>query len=251
MTRLALHDVFSGYGRMMVVRGVSLEVADTELVAILGANGSGKSTLVKTILNLATLQKGYIEWQGEDISALPTWQRVRRGLGYLPQRDVVFPSLTTAENLALAAGEGSQRSSKPDFGPAYELFPELRRLQRVMAGKLSGGERRMLAFGCTLLQSPDILLLDEPTGDLAPVMIDRMFEAIAEVRERTGLPILLVEQNVSRALAIAERICILRRGSIVLDRPAGAVSEAELVGAFMEHAEGAPEEAPAWMAAEE
>jgi ABC-type branched-subunit amino acid transport system ATPase component len=251
MTSLVLHDVLGGYGRMRIVNGVTLEVREGEVVAVLGANGSGKSTLLKTIMNLASLQGGSIEWKGEDISGLPTWQRVRRGLGYLPQGHVVFPSLTTGENLALAAKRASFRPSRPDLSRVHDLFPLLARLGPVMAGKLSGGERRMLAFACTLLQKPEMLILDEPTGDLAPLAIERMFEAIARVREEEGWPILLVEQNVGRAMTIADRVCVLRRGAILLDRPAASVTEGELASAFMEHAQGVPEEIAGWMTGEE
>lgn len=252
MTRsLRLQDVYAGYGAMRIINGVSLEVGKDEVLALLGTNGSGKSTLLKTILNLATLQRGSIQWDGEDIANLSTWERVRRGLGYLPQGQNVFPSLTTEENLAIAAARGSLRHGDIDLASIYDLFPELARLGSTMAGKLSGGERRMLAFAATLMQEPKMLILDEPTGDLAPTMIDRMFEVIAQVRERQGLPLLLVEQNVSRALDIADRVCILRRGSVVLDRPSADVSEAELVAHFMEHGSGIPSDVAGWVVADE
>jgi ABC-type branched-subunit amino acid transport system ATPase component len=251
MTKLALRDVFGGYGKMRVVNGVTLEVNEGEVVAVLGANGSGKSTLLKTILNLASLHSGSIEWKGEDISNLPTWQRVRRGLGYLPQGHVVFPSLTATENMALAAKRASWHPAPPDLTRVHDLFPLLTRLGSVLAGKLSGGERRMLAFACTLLQKPEMLILDEPTGDLAPVAIDRMFEAITRVKEEDRWPILLVEQNVARAMTLADRVCVLRRGTILLDRPAASISEADLVSAFMEHARGVPKDIAGWMASDD
>jgi len=241
--RLALLDVVSGYGAMRIVNGVSLELRQGEKLALLGTNGSGKSTLVKTIMGLTTLQGGSIEWDGTAVSGLATWARVRRGIGYLPQVRNVFPSLTTAENLALAArgaatGAGRQRH---DAEAAYELFPELAKHSRVLAGKLSGGERRMLGLAATLLVQPQLLILDEPMSDLAPIVIEKLWNAIHTVVEDQDIPLLIVEQDVSRALGAADRICIMRRGVIVLDRPADSVSEAEIVSAFFEHTRPQPQ----------
>jgi ABC-type branched-subunit amino acid transport system ATPase component len=238
MTRtLALREVLSGYGAMRIVNGVSLEIRQGETLALLGTNGSGKSTMVKTIMGLATMQGGSIEWNGQNIGGLAPWARVRSGLGYLPQVRNIFPSLTTAENLTLAirgaaAGKGRQRH---DVHEAYEIFPELARLSKVLAGKLSGGERRMLALAATLLQEPQMLILDEPMSDLAPIVIQKLWKAIQDVVKNRDIPLLMVEQDVGRALSSADRICIMRRGSIVLDRPAYSVSEAEIVSAFLEH----------------
>jgi branched-chain amino acid transport system ATP-binding protein len=232
---LVLRDVHSGYGSTRVLNGVNLQVRQGEVVALLGANGSGKSTLVKTVLNLTTLHDGVIEWSGTSIGGLATWQCVNLGLGYLPQIRNIFPSLSVEENIGIATRKRARNSKRSDLSRAYADFPELKSLASVSAGKLSGGERRMVALAATMVQNPGMLILDEPTSDLAPKMIDRIFEHIVGVRD-DGLPILLVEQNVRRALDVANRVCILRRGSIVLDRPAADISQEEIVAAFMEHA---------------
>jgi len=234
--RLVLRDVASGYGAMKIVNGVSLEVQPGETLAILGTNGSGKSTLVKTIMGLTTMHGGSIEWDDRDITEAPTWTRVRGGLAYMPQVRNVFPSLTTAENLTLAArGAAGKGGQAADTNGAYQIFPELAKLSRVLAGKLSGGERRMLALAATLLEQPRMLILDEPMSDLAPIIIEKLWTAIHDTVDDRGIPVLIVEQDVGRALRAADRICILRRGEIVLDRPAQSVSEAEIVTAFLEH----------------
>jgi branched-chain amino acid transport system ATP-binding protein len=242
MRTLTLRNVLSGYGAMRIVNGVNLEIRQGEKLALLGTNGSGKSTTLKTIMGLATMQGGSIEWNCQDISGLATWARVRSGIGYLPQVRNIFPSLTTAENLILAIREAAagKNRRRHEVGEAYDIFPELAKLDKVLAGKLSGGERRMLALAATLLQAPQMLILDEPMSDLAPVVIDKLWKAITDVADAQGIPLLIVEQDVGRALRTADRICIMRRGSIVLDRPARSVSEAEIVATFLEHAQAKP-----------
>jgi ABC-type branched-subunit amino acid transport system ATPase component len=239
MRTLTLREVLSGYGAMRIVNGVNLEIRQGEKLALLGTNGSGKSTMLKTIMGLATMQGGSIEWNGQNISGLATWARVRSGLGYLPQVRNIFPSLTTAENLILAIRGAAPRHDRHrhEVREAYDIFPELAKLAKVMAGKLSGGERRMLALAATLLQEPQMLILDEPMSDLAPIVIDKLWNAINGVVEAKEIPLLIVEQDVGRALRSADRICIMRRGSIVLDRPARTVSEAEIISTFLEHSQ--------------
>jgi ABC-type branched-subunit amino acid transport system ATPase component len=234
---LLLDRVSAGYGNVHVLQEVSVELGQSETLAILGPNGSGKSTMAKTVMNLATLYSGSISWRGHNISRMPGWRRVQRGLGYLPQGLNVFQSLTVEENLSLAVAGQPRKRRRDDLGRVKDLFPELDLLGATLAGRLSGGERRIVALAATLLLRPEMLILDEPTSDLAPVMIERMFEAIRQVRADTGMAILLVEQNVERALALADRVCILRRGAIVLDRAVGDVSEAEIISEFMEHPE--------------
>lgn len=231
---LALRDVNAGYGKSAVLNGVSLDVGQGELVALLGPNGSGKSTIAKTIMSLTTFYSGAIDWEGRAIDKMPAWRRARLGLGYVPQVENVFRTLTVNENLLVGGQRLSRREGEERLSEIHELFPVLAERKRVIAGNLSGGERRMLAFAATLIQKPRLLLLDEPTTDLAPTAIDLVFEKVVEIREAFGIPILMIEQNVERALELADRVCILVRGRMVLERPAGEIDASEIGAVFLE-----------------
>lgn len=239
---LSVRDMRAGYGRSAVLNGVSLSVDHGETVALLGPNGSGKSTLAKTIMNLTTLYEGRTEWNGRDISQIPTWQRVRLGLGYVPQVDNVFRTLTVDENLLVGTDLFPKREAANRLAEIYALFSQLAARRRLKAGNLSGGERRLLAFATTLVQNPKLLILDEPTSDLAPAAIDLIFEKIREIRDRFGIPLLVIEQNVERALELADRICVLVRGRVVLERAAEAIDEREIGMVFLERVGGGPEQ---------
>ncbi len=231
---LALEDIRAGYGKAEVIRGLSLRIGRHETVAVLGPNGSGKSTVAKTIMGLTSLYQGWIQWDGQDITDMPTWKRASTGLGYVPQLENVFPSLTVDENLRLAA----MQLSKPDLArrlaEVYERYPMLKCRDCVVASSLSGGERRLLALATTILQDPRLLILDEPTSDLAPAAIDIVFDKIREIRDDLQLPLLLIEQNVERALELADRVCILIQGCIVADRPAEKISPDEIGRIFLD-----------------
>jgi len=235
---LVLHDVHAGYGRSAVLQGVSLSVDKDETVALLGPNGSGKSTVARTIMNLTTLYQGQVVWHDGDISRTPTWRRVRLGLAYVPQVDNVFRTLTVDENLLVGVNLRPKREAARRLADIYDLFPLLRSRKRVSAGNLSGGERRLLAFATTLVQDPKLLILDEPTSDLAPAAIDLIFEKIREIRDRFGIPLLVIEQNVERALELADRVCILVRGRVVVERAAAAIDEREIGMVFLERMGG-------------
>jgi len=231
---LVLDNVSAGYGRSIVLNGVSLSVGQ-ETVALLGPNGSGKSTIAKTIMSLTTLYGGRIEFNGLDISRMATWRRVRMGLGYVPQVENIFRTLTVEENLSMGMGDCPRLVAARRLAETYALFPALQVRRRVSAGNLSGGERRLLAFATTLVQDPKLLLLDEPTSDLAPAAIDLIFEKIREVRDRFRIPLLMIEQNVERALELADRVYVLVRGRAVVERSAGEIDEAEIGMIFLEH----------------
>jgi ABC-type branched-subunit amino acid transport system ATPase component len=234
---LALDNVSAGYGRSIVLNGVSLSVGQ-ETVVLLGPNGSGKSTIAKTIMSLTSLYGGRIELNGLDISRVATWRRVRMGLGYVPQVENIFRTLTVEENLSMGMGDCPRLEAARRLAETYALFPALQVRRRVSAGNLSGGERRLLAFATTLVQDPKLLILDEPTSDLAPAAIDLIFEKIREVRDRFRIPLLMIEQNVERALELADRVYVLVRGRAVVERSAGEIDETEIGMIFLEHAAG-------------
>ena len=230
---LELADVSAGYGPITVLDELSLRLAPGEILAVLGANGSGKSTVLKTIIGLTRMSAGRIALAGADITRAPAHKRAALGIGYVPQNQNVFADLTVTDNLRMG-GYLRPRSLGAEMEEVFDLFPRLKERRREMAGNLSGGERRMLSIGLTLLLKPKLLLLDEPSSDLAPAMVDLVFEAIGEIHRRLSLPILLVEQNVEKALAIAERVVVLVRGTRALDVPAGEVDRRHLHALFLD-----------------
>ena len=230
---LELADVSAGYGAITVLDGLSLRLAPAEILAVLGANGSGKSTVLKTIIGLTRMTAGRIALAGTDITRAPAHKRAALGIGYVPQNQNVFADLTVTDNLRMG-GYLRPRSLGAEMDEVFDLFPRLKERRRELAGNLSGGERRMLSIGLTLLLKPKLLLLDEPSSDLAPAMVDLVFAAIGEIHRRLSLPILLVEQNVEKALAIAERVVVLVRGTQALDVPAGEVDRRHLHALFLD-----------------
>jgi ABC-type branched-subunit amino acid transport system ATPase component len=230
---LELADVSAGYGPITVLDGLSLRLAPGEILAVLGANGSGKSTVLKTIIGLTRMSAGRIALAGADITRAPAHKRAALGIGYVPQNQNVFADLTVTDNLRMG-GYLRPRSLGAQMEQVFDLFPRLKERRRELAGNLSGGERRMLSIGLTLLLKPKLLLLDEPSSDLAPAMVDLVFAAIGEIHRRLSLPILLVEQNVEKALAIAERVVVLVRGTQALDVPVGEVDRRHLHALFLD-----------------
>jgi branched-chain amino acid transport system ATP-binding protein len=230
---LELAQVTAGYGPITVLDGLSLRLGRNEVLAILGANGSGKSTVLKTAIGLTRMIAGRLSFADRDITRLPAHRRAALGIGYVPQNQNVFADLTVLDNLKMG---GFLRPSAfaAEVGSVFELFPRLAERRRERAGNLSGGERRMLAIGLTLLLSPKVLLLDEPSSDLAPVMVDQVFAAIGEIHRALAIPILLVEQNVAKALSLADRVCVLVRGREALDAPAGEIDPARLHALFLD-----------------
>lgn len=218
MPLLMLQKVTAGYGSITVLRELSLAVEKSEVVALLGSNGSGKSTVVKTIMGLTAMTGGTIAFDGTDISRLPGHRRAGLGIGYVPQTQNVFADLSVADNLRMGAflrPAGLARGLEEVFA----LFPQLKDRYRASAASLSGGERRMLAIAMALLPKPRMLVLDEPSSDLSPVMVQTVFAAIRDIHRRLSLPVLLVEQNVNEALALASRVCVLVRGREALNVP--------------------------------
>ncbi len=209
---LSVQDIHTYYGDSYILQGVSLEVPEGSVVALLGRNGMGKTTLIRSIMSLTPPRRGRVLFKDTDVTFLPPDRIVRMGMGLVPQGRRVFASLTVAENLTVAARrEGSHGWSTERV---YALFPRLRERADHRAQKLSGGEQQMLAIGRALMGNPDLLLMDEPTEGLAPLLVRGVGEAIERLKAE-GLSILLVEQNLPFALKVADRVHVLSKGRIV------------------------------------
>ncbi len=209
---LELDNVSAGYGETMVLENIRLTLADGETLSIIGRNGVGKSTLLATIMGHATLHGGRIALHGKDISRMVTYRRVGEGLGYVPQEREIFPSLTLRENLEVAVRPGAWT-----VNTVYELFPRLAERQNNRGNQLSGGEQQMLAIGRALVGNPNVLLMDEPSEGLAPVIVEELARAMKRLAAAGGLALILVEQNSRLALDIAPRAVVMDRGQIVYD----------------------------------
>ena len=212
---LAVKDINVRYGPIHAVRDVSLSVEEGEIVTIIGANGAGKSTTLKTLVGLLRSGTGDILFEGERLSSLSPAAIVARGIALVPEGRRVFPRLNVLDNLMLG-GYGKPRPQIADtLSQVFEMFPRLRERRNQLAGTLSGGEQQMLAIGRGLMSHPRLLLLDEPSMGLAPMLVRQIFETILEINDR-GTTILLVEQNAHMALAVADRGYVLEAGAIVL-----------------------------------
>ena len=208
---LEVENVYAGYIQdLNILQGINFRVARGELVAVIGPNGAGKSTLAKAIFGLLTPNQGNIRFQGQNIGGLKSNQIVRKGMCYVPQIKNVFPSLSVEENLEMGAfiRQGSLKSLKEQI---YQMFPRLKERREQKAGTLSGGERQMLAMGRALMLDPDLLLLDEPSAALSPILVNGVFEQIKAIN-RMGKAIVLVEQNAKKALMMADRGYVLENG---------------------------------------
>jgi branched-chain amino acid transport system ATP-binding protein len=229
---LVAEGLVGGYGGADILKGVSVRLDGGEIVVIVGPNGAGKSTVMKAVFGLVALREGTISLAGEDISGLPTEQRVRRGLAYVPQERNVFVSLSVHENLEMGA---FVRSAVPKavYDRVYTLFPPLAEKRRQVAGELSGGQRQMLAVGRALMVEPKLLLLDEPTAGLAPRAMDEIFACIRAIN-REGVGILMVEQNAKQALALAHRGYVLATGeNRFADTGAALLANREVAESFL------------------
>jgi branched-chain amino acid transport system ATP-binding protein len=207
------------YGGIQAVKGVSFEVRQGELVSLIGANGAGKTTTLKAIT--ATLQpgEGSIEYDGRPLKGQGAWDLVRQGLVMVPEGRGTFTRMTILENLQMGAFVRNDREIDADIDKVFELFPRLKERARQLAGTMSGGEQQMLALGRALMARPRLLLLDEPSMGLSPIMVDKVFEVVADIHQR-GTTVLLVEQNASRALGLADRGYVMDSGEITMTGPA-------------------------------
>ena len=229
---LELEDVYVHYGKIEAIRGISLTVDEGEIVTLIGANGAGKSTTLKTISGLRTVSRGEIRFDGQVITRMPGHKRVLAGISQAPEGRGIFPGMTVVENLHMGAYARSGDFSN-DLAKVYDLFPRLAERKRQAGGTLSGGEQQMLAIGRALMSEPKVLLLDEPSMGLAPMLVNQIFSIIEEINRR-GMTILLVEQNANQALKIAHRAYVLETGRIVKSAPAAdLLNDPEVKAAYL------------------
>ena len=213
---LEVDDLRVSYGAIEALRGISLHLGAGEIVTLIGANGAGKSTTLRAIMGLVPARSGGIRFRGESTRSTPTFRLVRDGLTLVPEGRAIFANLSVLENLEM--GSYARRDSKiaGDFDKVYQLFPRLKEREKQTAGTLSGGEQQMLAIGRALMSRPQVLLLDEPSLGLAPILVHAIFEAIEEIH-RQGTPVLLVEQNANAALKHSNRAYVLETGTVALE----------------------------------
>jgi branched-chain amino acid transport system ATP-binding protein len=216
---LELRHVSAGHGETVVLEDVSLTVAPGESVGVIGRNGVGKTTLLATVMGHTTLHGGEIRLAGASLHRVPVFRRARRGIGWVPQEREVFPSLSVRENLEVAARPGPWTLDR-----VFELFPQLRARLANMGHQLSGGEQQMLSIARALMTNPSLLLMDEPTEGLAPVLVEALSAVLRRLAGDGGLSIVLVEQNSRVALAFSPRVVVMDRGRIVYDGPSEALS---------------------------
>jgi branched-chain amino acid transport system ATP-binding protein len=229
---LRLDEVNTYYGQIHILQGVSLEVAEGELVCLLGGNASGKSTTLKTILGIVHPRSGSVEFAGEDVTERSTSYRIGCGMAIVPENRRVFAPMTVLENLEMGAYLRKD-DLDADFQRVYDLFPLLYERRSQLAGTLSGGEQQMLAMGRALMSRPRLLLMDEPSMGLAPILVEKNFEIIKQVHE-TGVSVLVVEQNANVSLSIADRGYVLQTGNVVLaDRADALLANDELKKAYL------------------
>jgi branched-chain amino acid transport system ATP-binding protein len=227
---LEVRDIHTYYGDSHVLQGVSLKVSRGQVVGILGRNGMGKTTLIRSIIGFTVPRRGSVVFKDRNITAWPSNRAVSLGLGLVPQGRRVFPSLTVMENLEVAVRGGDGPWTIPRV---LELFPRLRERGAHRAGKMSGGEQQMLAIARALMTNPELLLMDEPTEGLAPLLVAQVAQAIRELR-RAGLSILLVEQNLPMAAAVADRVHVLNRGAIVYSgTPAALLADEDVKSRYL------------------
>ncbi|GGP50399.1 ABC transporter ATP-binding protein [Saccharothrix coeruleofusca] len=214
---LEVKDINVHYGKIAALKGISLQVNEGEIVSLIGANGAGKTTTLKTISGLRPLTSGQVLFNGEDISKLAGHKRVQLGIGQSPEGRGVFPGMTVQENLLMGAYTRKDDLTA-DLDEVYELFPRLAERKNQFGGTMSGGEQQMIAIGRALMTKPKVLLLDEPSMGLAPMLIAQIFSIIKEINKR-GTTVLLVEQNAQQALKLSDRAYVLETGRVVKSAP--------------------------------
>ena len=226
---LRVSDAHIGYGKVEAVRGVSLDVAANEIVTIIGANGAGKTTLLNAIMGILPL-KGGVSFAGSDLARLEIEDRVAAGVSLVPEHRELFAAMTVEDNLRLGAFRIERAPAARSLERVYALFPRLKERRRQLAGTLSGGEQQMLAMGRALMGAPKLLMLDEPSLGLAPIIVADIFRTVSELRT-SGVSVLLVEQNAQAALKIADRAYVMELGEFVLNGAAGEIASNARVAA--------------------
>ena len=214
---LKVETLHTYYGNIHALKGVDFQVKKGEILALIGSNGAGKSTLLNTLAGVKTAKEGKIVFQNQDITATPALHRVKSGIILCPEGRQIFPKFTAGENLNMGAYTVRDKALVEETKAwVYELFPRLKEREKQPAGTLSGGEQQMLAIGRALMGNPRLLMLDEPSLGLAPILVEQIFSLIEEIRKK-GVTVLLVEQNAMAALALADRAYVLETGSITLE----------------------------------
>ena len=222
---LKIEDMHVYYGAIHAIKGVSFEVGEGEIVALIGANGAGKSTILKTVSGLMHPRSGSISFCGQDIAHMDAYKLLRHGLAHVPEGRRIFLQMSVQENLEMGAYINKE-VSKDDLEKVFSLFPRLKERRKQVAGTLSGGEQQMLAMSRALMSHPKLMMLDEPSMGLAPILVDQIFSIIKELH-RAGTTILLVEQNASKALAVADRAYVLETGGITLSGTGSELSSSD------------------------
>ncbi len=224
---LALEDVYVNYGTLQIIQGVSMKINDGEMISLVGSNGAGKTTLLKTISGLKKAMAGKILWDGEDITSLSPDKIVARGIVQVPEGRKLFPQMTVQENLELGSYlKEAKKKRKDTLEYVYEMLPDLRKKAKMPAGSLSGGQQQMVAIGRGLMACPKVLIFDEPSIGLSPLLTDIMFEIIQKIKD-AGTTVMLVEQNVQNALRMADRGYVLEQGKIAMEGKASDLLENE------------------------
>ena len=232
---LSVSGVHTFYGNIEALHGVDVEVAEGEIVTLIGANGAGKSTLLMTICGSPRARAGSIAFAGEDITDLPTHEIVRRGVAQVPEGRRIFPRMSVFENLQMGATLGDPANFRHDLDRVFAMFPRLAERREQRGGTLSGGEQQMLAIGRALMSRPRLLLLDEPSLGLAPLIVRQIFEAIGRIAREEGMTIFLVEQNAFHALRLADRGYVLANGRVRLSGTGRELlANAEVRSAYLE-----------------
>ena len=212
---LKVNDINVYYGAIHAIKGVSFEVNDGEVVTLIGANGAGKSTILNTVCGLLRSRTGSIEFLGKNLASVPAHKIVELGMAHVPEGRRIFQQMTVEENLEMGAYTQARSAIEPSLERVYEQFPRLKERRRQVAGTLSGGEQQMLAMGRGLMSGPKLLMLDEPSMGLAPILVEQIFDIIRQLH-KAGTTILLVEQNAQMALSVADRGYVLETGKIVV-----------------------------------
>jgi branched-chain amino acid transport system ATP-binding protein len=221
---LSVRDIHTYYGESHVLQGVSLSVEGSQCVALLGRNGAGKTTTLRSILGLTVPRSGEVTFNGERITHLPTYRIVRRGIAFVPEDRGIFATVSVEEHLSMALGACRRRPSRKEISFVFDVFPRLAERRRSLGGQLSGGEQQMLAIGRALIVGPDLMVLDEPSEGLAPVIIEKLEEVLLTVK-RLGMPILLVEHNYHLATRLADYVYVLSQGSVKFAGDTNALTE--------------------------
>ncbi len=221
---LEMKDVVAGYGNITALKGISLSVPEGSIVTLIGANGAGKSTTMKTIMGIVKAREGTVAFQGKELKSEKAYQVVREGISLVPEGRQILQNMTVQENLELGAYQRNDSQIVSDMEKIFERFPRLKERRRQYGGTLSGGEQQMLAIGRAVMARPKLLLLDEPSMGLAPLVVQQIFDVIKDIH-KAGTTVLLVEQNAQKALQIADYAYVMETGKIVIEGPASDVAQ--------------------------